>query len=274
MPPRLITGAILAFWLAMTGLLIHREVVPMMLADAAPTYQPDLTDEIGSHTVVWKVFHDGKRIGSGTSGVVANIDDRTYEFGSSFHFSEFRLGPANVYSMESMYRVTEEGKLLAFSTKSEVGFGDMSTLKVGIEGDVVNGVCVPRVLLNNTIHPLDQIDLPQQGSIVNPMHLVNRLRKLRVGQTWRITMVDPLRGVTNKFMGDFGKGMTISALIAEVKTDTLKWDRKEVLCYTIEYREPGKEISARTWVRKSDGLVLQQEANHLGFDMVLKRVPT
>ena len=53
----------------------------------------------------------------------------------------------------------------------------------------------------------------------------------------------------------------------------MTWGKKEVACLVIEYREPGKDVSARTWVRKSDGLVLQQEANHLGFAMILQRVP-
>ena len=57
-----------------------------------------------------------------------------------------------------------------------------------------------------------------------------------------------------------------------MKADTLKWDKKEVVCNVIEYRELGKEVAARTWVRKSDGLVLQQEAS-FGFELVLRRVP-
>ena len=50
------------------------------------------------------------------------------------------------------------------------------------------------------------------------------------------------------------------------------WDNRAVPCLVIEYRK-GKEITARTWVRKSDGLVLQQEASNLGFEMILQRKP-
>ena len=42
----------------------------------------------------------------------------------------------------------------------------------------------------------------------------------------------------------------------------------------IEYREPGKtRVVARTWVRRRDGLVLQQEASHEGMNVVLLRDP-
>ena len=282
MPPRLITAAILAFWLAMTGLLIHHEVVPMMLADVAPTFQPDLTDEIGSPMVAWTVLHDGKRIGTATSKVIAN-EDRTYEFRSSAHFDQFKFGtpnqPIHVHSTESMYRVTEKGKLLAFAGKVGVSSGPQEAVPgapaflLGIEGEVTDGVCTPRVFFQAAELPLDKIDLPHQGSIVNPMHLLNRLRGLRAGQTWRIAMVDPLRIIANKLLGDILKGTTIPTLIAEVKTDTLTWDRKEVECFVIEYREPTKEVTARTWVRQRDGLVLQQEATHLGFEMITRRAP-
>ena len=281
MPPRLITGAIIAFWLTMTGLLIHREVVPMMLAEVSPHYQPDLTDEIGSPLVGWTVLHEGKRIGSATSKVTGN-DDGSYEFRSTFHFDKLALGPEklriNIRLMENTYRVTETGKLLAVSTKVAAHLGGNKEafappdITIGIEGEVVNDIFEPRVILPGFEHKLDKIHLRQEGSIVNPMHLVSRLRGLRPGQTWKVKRIDAFQALTEKLMADFGKNMNVPALIAEVKTDTLTWDKREVVCNVIEYWELGKEVTARTWVRRSDGLVLQQEAS-FGFEVVLQRVP-
>src|SRR6185295_10727758 len=76
MPSRLITGAIVLFWLGMTTWLIYREVVPMMRAGLSPSYLIDLTDEIGSPMVSWKITMNGKRIGSGTTQIHVN-EDRT-----------------------------------------------------------------------------------------------------------------------------------------------------------------------------------------------------
>ena len=282
MPSRIITAAILVFWLTMTGLLIHHEVVPLMIADVSPTYQPDLTDEIGSPLVGWVVLRDGENIGSGTSKVHAN-DDGNFEFRSTFHFKKLAIGPQHarlhVQQMENSYRVTDKGKLLGVATRVSMNHDrdkpafappDMA---IAIQGEMVDGTFEPTLVFNNLTIPLDKVDMPQQGSIINPMHLINRLRGLRPGQTWRINLVDPFRGITAKFGGEFAKGMVMPVLIATVTTGTLEWSEREVPCLIIEYRKDN-EITARTWVRRSDGLVLQQEASNLGFEMILQRKPS
>ena len=276
MPPRMITAGILVFWLAMTALLIQREVVPMMLAEASPNFQPDLTDEIGSPMVGWNIFRDEKRIGSATSKVSAN-NDSTFELRSTFHFDRFSIGPAHLRTMENMYRVDRDGKLLAFSTKvsgvfdaAKPAFGPPDYTIV-VEGEVVDEMIEPRVNLAGFEHKLDKIHLRQEGSIVNPMHLINRLRGLRPGATWKVKRVDAFDALANQF-GGIAKKTKVPDLIATVKLDTLEWDRKEVACHVIEYRDLGKDVSARTWVRRVDGLVLQQEAT-FGFSLKLQRTP-
>jgi hypothetical protein len=276
MPPRLITGAILAFWLVMTGWLIEREVVPMMLADVSPSFQPDLTDEIGSPVVAWTVLQDGKRLGSANSRVHA-IDDRTFEFQSSMRFNQFTFGPLNVQEIDHMYRVSEDQKLLTVTTKlvGKLLLGN-SDFTLEMKGEVINDELQPRLFLNKDEITLDigKIKFVQKGNFVNPMHLLNRLRGLREGKTWTINLPDLQGGANNEFMGDLIKRVGgPSVLIAEVTTDTLAWDHKEVACYKIEYHEPGKEVTVRTWVRKTDGLVLQQDTSQFGFDLVLQRIP-
>jgi hypothetical protein len=273
MPPKLITAAIIAFWLAMTGLLIQREVVPMMIANASPNFQPDLTDEIGSPLVTWMVFKDNDRIGAGTSRVTAN-NDGTFELRSNFRFDELAFGPVHLRSMENMYRVDAQGKLLAFSTKASANFGNKPGLGApdvagAIEGEVIDDMIEPRLSFLGIEHKLDKIHLTQEGSIVNPMHLVNRLRGLRPGMTWKVKRVDALDAVTKQFSA-LAKQQKIPDLIATVKADKMTWDRKEVACNVIEYHEIGKDVSARTWVRRIDGLVLQQEAT-FGFNLKLVR---
>jgi hypothetical protein len=269
MPPRLITGAILVFWLAMTGWLIQREVLPMMLAGELPSIQPDLTDEIGKPKIAWTILHrDGQRAGSATSWIVAN-EQRTLELHSIFNFRDPFL---QITKIECMNRVNEEGKLQALSVKFDLE----SRQAVEIRGEVVDQTLTPRLFHNDDeikFLDLGTVDMTDQPNVVNPMNLVNRLRGLRGGQTWKITLFDPFRGMKNQFVNDFVKQMMVPALIAEVTSDTLLWDRQEVECYKIEYHEIGKDVTARTWVRKTDGLVLQQESEHLGFAMVLSRMP-
>jgi hypothetical protein len=273
MPPRLITGAILAFWLVMTGWLIEREVVPMMVADVSPSFQPDLTDEIGSPVVAWTVLQDGKRLGSATSRVHGN-DDRTFEFQSSYQFNQFTIGPVEIQQIEQRYKVSEEGKLMSVTVKF-VGKLGKPGFTLDLKGDVVNDELHPRLLFNDEQTPdIGKIKFVQKGNFVNPMHLLNRLRGLREGRTWTINLPDIQAGVEHPLFRDLIRKIGgPSVLIAEVTTDTLAWDHREVACYKIEYHEPGKEVTVRTWVRRIDGLVLQQDTSQFGFDLVLQRIP-
>jgi len=288
MPPRIITAAILAFWLAMSGLLIHREVVPMMLADVSPVFQPDLTDEIGADFVRWDVLHDGDQIGEATSKVhsnkLPNNDDHSFEFRSTFRFHKLAFGfdqkkQVHVRQMENMYRVSHDGKLLAVSTKIAINNDpnkqpfEPPDHTISIHGEVINGGFEPTVDWNGLAFKLDKAELPRQESVVNPMQLINRMRGLRVGQTWRVKPVDAFQAAAEKFLGDIGQKMKVPALIAKVTTGELEWNKREVACLVIEYRNPDTEVIARTWVRRSDGLVLQQEARNLASQMISRRKP-
>jgi hypothetical protein len=273
---------ILLFWIGMTGLLTYREILPMMLAEVSPTYKIDLTDEIGAPLVGWSMLLKGERIGSATSSVHVK-EDRTYEFRSNLRFENFmpfgKVLPVRLRNAANTYRVTEEGKLRSLATRFTVGLGEKAAnaaleMEVAIEGEVVGTVLRPRMTLNGA--PVKEIDLGEiivSSNVVNPMNLVSRLRGLHDGQTWKVPLFDPLQGVKGQFLGKVAD-MTVPSLIAEVRLDMLMWDKNPVLCYKIEYSEPGKEVVARTWVRKRDGLVLQQEAAQHGLELTLQRIPS
>jgi hypothetical protein len=94
---------------------------------------------------------------------------------------------------------------------------------------------------------------------------VNRIPGLRVGRSWKVPLLDPLGAILP------GRKMTTAVLIAEVHDDVLDWQEQRVRCFRIDYNEPGKKPTAHTWVRRSDGLVLQQEARHDDMDWTLVR---
>jgi hypothetical protein len=289
MPPRLFTGAIIIFWLAMTGWLIEREVMPMMLADASPTYQVDLTDEIGSPLVRWKVWRvthkkgeDIKEhIGDGDSKIQVN-EDRSSEFRSTLRFKEDKLALlfVQIRRLENVYCITEDGKMLSSSAKAGVvlhgrGMPDQA-VDVEMTGKITNNILEPQFKIFGQVHQLGKVELPRQGSIANPMQPVHRLRGLHQGQIWNIALIDPLQAIQEHVNGVAKQALQaarIPSLIAEVKTDTLWWNGKEVDCYKIEYYPPGQEVTARTWVRKKDDLVLQQEAKTVLYELILERLP-
>jgi hypothetical protein len=268
MPPRLITVGILAFWLAMTGLLLHREVVPMMLAEVSPTFQIDLTDEIGSPLVDWSMFSGGKRVGSATSKINA-LEERRYEFCSTFRFDNSK-DFHGLKTIESTERVFEDGKLQALSMKVV-----LDLLVIEIDGEVSGQKIKPRILWNNFEYKglVGEIDLQGQSNVVSSLKLISRLRGLHVGQTWTETPFDLSSGIENKLAVDLFKQFKAPSMIALVKADVLVWDRKEVVCHVIEYHDDAnKDVLARVWARKKDGLVLQREVSVLGRELRLQRV--
>jgi hypothetical protein len=224
----------------------------------------------------------GVHIGSARSQV-RRKDERSYDFWAAYTFEQFNVGMLHVSKMEHVYRVSEDGKLQAISVKSWFHLGNdrpafgVNDMMAEVQGEVEGNTLEPRLLYNGVEQKLfsfGKIDMNEQGSVVNPMLPVNRLRGLRDGRTWKITMFDPFRGMTGGLMKALVKqSATVPTLIAEVSSDTLFWDKKLVACHKIEYYEPGKEVTARTWARKLDGMVLQQEASRDSFDLVLKRVP-
>ncbi len=269
MPSRLITAAILAFWLGMTGLLLQREVVPMMLAEVAPTFQIDLTDEIGSPLVGWTLLSDGKRVGSATSKINA-LDERRFEFLSTLRFDDDKKFVPGLKTIETMDRVSEDGKLQALSMRIV-----LDPHMIEIEAEVVAQKLNPRIFWDEKEFPMadmGEIDMTQQSNVVSALKLVSRLRGLHEGQTWTETPFDASRGLKGQF-ADILKPMQVSSLIALVKTDMIEWDRKEVACHLIEYHDSSKDVVARVWVRKRDGLVIQREVSVLGRELTLVRVP-
>ncbi|MBM3993028.1 MAG: hypothetical protein FJ303_02565 [Planctomycetes bacterium] len=278
MPSRIVTAAIILFWLTMTGWLVYREVVPTMIADASPTYTPDLTDEIGSPQISWTILHNGKRTGGATSQVISNAD-RSFTFRTAYRFRQFSYLGIEIRSIEVKYNISDAGKLQSLATKHTILAPLLSKDEIRLEmkGAVANGVYRPTFFLNDVEEKLPdfgEIRFDQTGNIVNPMHLFNRLRGLRDGQTWKVPRPDPLQGLKKQLPAAFAKQLSGSTLTAAVSVDTLEWDQREVQCFKIEYRELGKkDLIGRTWVRKADGLVLQQEQSELGMNFTIQRTP-
>ncbi len=292
MPPRLLTLAIILFWLCMTGLLFHHEIWPRLHSGEAPPFLLDLGAEVGSNNIEWTVLFNDKRVGSGRSSV-KRLPDRTFELKSSFRFTDFKLSKIikvveiDLQKFTGDYVVTEDGGLLSMSSTMTAEFftTDMK-LKLGavelqFDAKVEDGQITPNVLVKSTsfgnFQPkAGKTAFVQRGSVLNPMHpAVNRIAGLSPGRTWRIHLFDPvdmLKSVGGDLIPGMAGGSTIPILDASVKTDTIHWGGEDTPCYLIEYAEPGEAVKARTWVRQRDDAVLQQEARHDRMSILLQRV--
>jgi hypothetical protein len=282
MPSKSITAAIVVFWLATTGWLLYREFAPRFSSGAPPPFTIDLTDEVGKNTVNWWVVQNDEKVGDGFTQIIRH-PDRTYEFLADFRLNEFALlGMKPKLKILGAYRITEDGNLTQAAANLKAEFPEVP-LAPRIEFDFAGAVrdrkLHPEIklLVNGAnVNPFapEPIPVAESGRILNPMHLVHKISGLREGQTWMIPLMDPFKALPSALSDNLpGKNLRIDQVQAEVTTAPLDWNRVETLCFKIEYRRPGEKVIAATWVRRRDGLVLQQWASYEGIEYTLVRVP-
>jgi len=277
MPSRSIVGAILLFWLGMTAwYVVHERLLPGMRDDAPAPFRIELTDEVGVSTINWKVLFRKEAVGRGRTETKM-LADRTFELSSHFRFDH--LSPTknvDVKLFSTAYRVDREGNLLGVSARATVETHGLA-VSMEMNDEVENGKLTihPKVLIGEekvNAPSIGPIDMSRRGSILNPMHPMNRLPGLRVGQHWQVPLFDPVESTSGAAAL---AGLTASGpkeLEAEVTAADFEWDGQPTPVFKIDYREPGKDrILAGTWVRRSDDLVLQQWANHGMFELTLVR---
>jgi hypothetical protein len=276
MPPRSVTLAILAFWLATTGWLVNREVLPAFQTGEPPPFIIDLADEVSAQPIAWQALQNGESVGTAVTKVL-HRPDRTFVLDSVFTPTKLQLFGVNIRGIHSSYAVTRDGDLRELeATVTASLFANADSIEAGVGGKVVGAQFAPELrfkgidLKDAPLPKLEPVPVSGHGSVLNPLHPLNRLKGLREGQRWVQPVVDPLVVVVYALIG---KEPPLHRLYAEVVVGTLSWHGRDVACWRIDYREPGQRASARTWVRRSDGLVLRQEASHAGLDMVLERTP-
>jgi len=148
------------------------------------------------------------------------------------------------------------------------------------DGEVCSGLFYPRLRVSGVgrtlrqSFTLDPVEVSAEESFLNPMHPLKEVRGLYQGQHWRMRLVDPLEDALSALLAKYlpGINMRVRYLEADVTAADLSLEGREVACWVIDYREPGKKaILARTWVRRKDGAVLRQEAAFQGNRLVMER---
>jgi hypothetical protein len=288
MPSRLSIFAIVAFWLAATSWLIHRDLWPRLRTGEPPPITIDLADEASrGNSIRWTMYRDGHRAGYAKNGTEYNQTDDTFTLLSEFKLWYHRdlKGTADRIIV-SHCQVTREGQLKGFAAYVTLTFGEQE-VKGSLIGQIEDQRLSGRVHVKTSAGDFDQaiepIPVSSRGSMLNPTQPVNRIVGLRRGQHWRMPLIDPVvecgLDVLQKKLTEWGLGMLArrpavpTFLDAEVLAETkdLEWHSNErpVRCLVIEYS--GEDTSGRTWVRASDGLVLRQEMKRHGDEIVLQR---
>jgi hypothetical protein len=257
---------------------VYREVLPAFQTGEPPPFIIDLADEVSAQWISWKILHSGKDIGTART-VVRHRPDRTFMLVGEFKPNKLQMFGIAVKKLDSFYAVTRDGDLRELEAKVAVG---AVPIEVGIGGTVDQGVFTPEIRVAGIdvsavgLPKLDPVPVSGHGSVLNPLHPLNRLKGLRDGEQWVQPVMDPLAVAlqsVKQALLPFSTQPPLRRLHAQVSAGALVWDGQEVACWQIKYGEPGQKPAARTWVRRSDGLVLRQEATHTGMELVLERNP-
>ncbi len=267
MPSRPWILAIIAFWIGTTGWTLYRDLWPRFKARDAPPFTIDLAEEAGGeHTAAtWAVRWRGQRVGGAKTWVQRHAPDDSYELHSKYKFHSFRIGVVEVQKMDSMHRVSKDGELRevrANVTIAIAGFAEQ--MEATATGTVSDRRLTPRLQitspLGNRQLEMDPVEVPAHHSMLSPLLPWNRLSDIQPNQRWQITVFDPLSDSLAAALPGMSGGQRIMEAGVREETDEDYWyvRGEKTPCHVIEYR--GDDMKALTWVRKSDGLVLRQEA--------------
>lgn len=114
------------------------------------------------------------------------------------------------------------------------------------------------------------VPLSPRGQVLFLFHPPHRLPGLQAGQRWAMPLVDPEAALS------LDRAREVRAVRAEVtEAEPLLWPQglrraQPQAVWLITYRDGDREVG-RTWVRKSDTLVLRQELSFAGEGYTLER---
>jgi hypothetical protein len=196
--------------------------------------------------------------------------------------------------MGSTLRVTETGRLLGLDVRVEgrlrgPSLGLRGVPDLAFTGQLTGEVRGSRFFPRLQVHalwsrsaadargglldkPLDlaPVAVSAHGSVLLPLHPVNRIQGLRPGQHWRQPVVDPLADSLALFksLAPAGEARFLDATVRP-RGQILSRQGRPTPCLVIDYR--GEEMEARTWVEEDSGLVLRQEVTAEGGHWVMRR---
>jgi hypothetical protein len=311
MPARHYIAAIILFWVATAGWLFYREFWPALRPGEPPPFNVDLVDEARQMPIQWTIHRgpEEEKIGFATTRVQYHENDDTFDLQGDYRIDlkAGNVGKITAHST-SIYRVTRDSELRSITADARLTLEPAPTwpeklrIEGHVEGPVRDGAFLPeghvQLVVNDKVTwrrrlLLEPVPVEGRGSVLDPLHPVNRIPGLRGGQHWRVPHFDPIaitlsgarfEGKSNEVGALFQIALELFAaslkekamfpdLDAEVEREpaVLAWGGRIESCRVIHFR--GHDLTATTWVRESDDLVLQQEATVMGDRLVLKRNP-
>ena len=276
MPSRLACVAIMLFWAIASVGLITRDVLPELLIGPPPDLRSVASADREAGPTRWSILvaddpsmQSLRSIGQAvTRSTVDSLGGVRLDGQAWFDSGKMLRGTP--YASQDDVRITVDndcdidmsGKLRTFHATVKAEGTEIPLLRL-------EGVYLPEnhqieVKAQGPISLLNftrKFDYEPRMMIQNALGPIDRLPGLAVGQRWEARVVSPLTG-------------KIDVVKAEVvRKGEIYWDRGTVGTLEVVHKIP-PGLSARTWVRRSDGLVLRQEVPFPLVKLILERQPT
>ncbi len=198
-----------------------------------------------------------------------------------FEFLNFQV---ELEFMKSKYRVDRAGQLRELGAAANFRKIEKNqetskppliefTLEGKVRDDQLHAHC--RAVSSILLKPLE-MDLPpapvaHNGSVLLPLHPVNRIHGLHPGQSWRQPLVDPIRDAFGSLLNPSGGVHYLNARVLPRPQLLKEGDNSQISCLVIEYTDEDGQDAGRTWVEQDSERVQQQEAVLDGERWIMKR---
>jgi hypothetical protein len=275
MPSRWACVALLMFWAIATVGLIRRDVLPDLLIGPPPDLRSVASADQSDRPTKWAIlvaddatYQSTRSVGQAVTKSIHEPDGRLrleskvwFDSGGLLKGTPFASRDDVRFDVENECLIDASGNLVSFRAVVRAGGVDEPLL-------TLDGVFKDRAIEVRARSPLPLLNLSKprlfpyepKTLIQNALGPIDRLPGLAVGQRWEERVVSPLTG-------------KIDVVKAEVaRRAEIYWDKSMTAAYEVVHKLP-MGISARTWVRKSDGLVLRQEVPFPVVKLLIERMP-
>jgi hypothetical protein len=264
--------AILAFWVYAAGALLRKDVLPDFWTTPPPDMRTISAAEDPSRPTVWELsiaedsaYQSLRPVGRAVTESLRKADGGLvlkshvwFDSGGLLKGTPFAPQSDERLDVLNTCEIDASGNLRRFDAKvlSAVDKFQLLTL----EGEVVGKSIVvnargPSPLLNWS----RTFDYEPRSIVQNALGPIDRIPGLQIGQRWETKVVSPITG-------------RVEVAKVEVRGQhAITWDNGVVT--TLEMVQYLSGFSARTWVRRSDGLVLRQEVPFPFVKLILERQP-
>jgi hypothetical protein len=274
MPSRWACVALLMFWAIATVGLIRRDVLPDLLIGPPPDLRSVASADPEATPTKWSILvaddaslQSVRSVGQAITRTVRQPDGKLrlestvkLDTGGLFRGTPFAFRDEIRIDVDNSCLIDPSGNLISFHA-TVIPEGTSETLLT------VDGVYKDHAIYVNARSPIPllklvnkRFDYEPKTMIQNALGPIDRLPGLAVGQRWEERVVSPLTG-------------KIDVVRAEVvRRSEIFWDKSMTAAYEVVHKIP-PGLSARTWVRKSDGLVLRQEVPFPVVKLLIDRMP-